>query len=357
MAVMEAKLTNGLEFRKLLLALQELVSYVTLRWSPKTGLSAQEMDSSHVALMSLWMPPAAFERWEIRRDVALSLSVEAFVKRLRCGANNRSVTFVVPERAPPASKSLGLLLEDAHGGVGKYEVTLMEHDSELLGIPDVPYDATVTMPSAEYQRTVRELKEFADTVAIRVLPDAVRFELSDGAIISGGISLKGRSSTAPPSTAAPMPNRPNDDAAAAMAAPDGKSHESKSKQRPPLPRRPNLPQPPAHDRKNDPKSPPVGSDEDKELRAIPDAGDDMADGVVIALRGGMPSCELKFALRYLDKFARVAPVSGIVRLHLSRDKPLLVEYPLPANGRIRFYLAPKLEDNEPLPKTVPPKPP
>jgi len=53
---------------------------------------------------------------------------------------------------------------------------------------------------------------------------------------------------------------------------------------------------------------------------------------------------LNFALRYLNFFTKATPLSGSVHLNLSKDVPLVVEYRIEELGHIRFYLAPKIED-------------
>jgi len=55
---------------------------------------------------------------------------------------------------------------------------------------------------------------------------------------------------------------------------------------------------------------------------------------------------LNFALRYLNFFTKATPLSGSVSLQLSKDVPLVVEYKMPEElGHLRFYLAPKIEDD------------
>jgi len=53
---------------------------------------------------------------------------------------------------------------------------------------------------------------------------------------------------------------------------------------------------------------------------------------------------LNFALRYLNFFTKATPLSGCVCLQLSKDVPLVVEYKMEELGHVRFYLAPKIED-------------
>jgi proliferating cell nuclear antigen len=58
---------------------------------------------------------------------------------------------------------------------------------------------------------------------------------------------------------------------------------------------------------------------------------------------------LTFALRYLNFFAKATPLSGRVTLRMSPDVPLVTEYAIGDDGElgyIRFYLAPKIEEEE-----------
>ncbi|BFZ17814.1 hypothetical protein BsWGS_20853 [Bradybaena similaris] len=55
---------------------------------------------------------------------------------------------------------------------------------------------------------------------------------------------------------------------------------------------------------------------------------------------------LTFALRYLNFFTKATPLSGQVTLSMSQDVPLVVEYKIAELGYLRFYLAPKIEDQE-----------
>merc|ERR1712146_629405 len=52
-----------------------------------------------------------------------------------------------------------------------------------------------------------------------------------------------------------------------------------------------------------------------------------------------------FALRYLNMFTKATSLSNQVRLHMSPEVPIVVEYPIEKYGAIAFYLAPKIEED------------
>ncbi|KAL9107879.1 MAG: hypothetical protein Q9227_007297 [Pyrenula ochraceoflavens] len=51
---------------------------------------------------------------------------------------------------------------------------------------------------------------------------------------------------------------------------------------------------------------------------------------------------LTFSLKYLSNFCKASGLSSKVKLCLSQEVPLLVEYGLTGNSHLRFYLAPKV---------------
>uniref|UniRef100_A0A4X2L088 DNA sliding clamp PCNA n=1 Tax=Vombatus ursinus TaxID=29139 RepID=A0A4X2L088_VOMUR len=54
--------------------------------------------------------------------------------------------------------------------------------------------------------------------------------------------------------------------------------------------------------------------------------------------------QLTFALRYLNFFTKATPLSPTVTLSMSADVPLVVEYKIADMGHLKYYLAPKIED-------------
>lgn len=55
---------------------------------------------------------------------------------------------------------------------------------------------------------------------------------------------------------------------------------------------------------------------------------------------------LSFALRYLNLFNKASCLSNQVKIQMSPDSPLVVEYPIEDMGALRFFLAPKITDDQ-----------
>jgi len=53
-----------------------------------------------------------------------------------------------------------------------------------------------------------------------------------------------------------------------------------------------------------------------------------------------------FALRYLNLFNKAATLSPTVTLKLSNETPIVVEYKIAKLGSLKYFLAPKINDEE-----------
>ena len=65
------------------------------------------------------------------------------------------------------------------------------------------------------------------------------------------------------------------------------------------------------------------------------------DAVVIEMQEPV---ELNFALRYLQLFTKATALGPTVSLSMSPEIPIVVEYPVDTMGYIRYYLAPKIDE-------------
>lgn len=54
--------------------------------------------------------------------------------------------------------------------------------------------------------------------------------------------------------------------------------------------------------------------------------------------------ELTFALRYLNFFTKATSLGPSVIISMSPDVPIVVEYPIDDTGHIKYYLAPKIDE-------------
>ncbi|XP_072165057.1 proliferating cell nuclear antigen-like [Diadema setosum] len=74
-------------------------------------------------------------------------------------------------------------------------------------------------------------------------------------------------------------------------------------------------------------------------------GIDDDDKISVEMDKDQP-CSLSFANRYLNHFTKATPLSDTVTLQLCPENPLVVSYDISNMGFMKFYLAPKIEEED-----------
>lgn len=260
-SMFEAQMAQAALLKQIIESIRELITEATFEVSG-TGMMLQAMDSSHVSLVALNLRSDGFQLFRADRPFSMGMNLNHMAKMLKCAGKDDTLTM----RADEASDLVTFLFESpGNERLAEFELKLMDITSENLGIPDAEYSATVSMPSAEFQRIVKDLGSIGDTVEITVTKDDVRFAAS-GDIGNATIKCRQLLDTEKP--------------------------------------------------------------EDRTLI-------EMVEPV-----------NLTFALRYLINFSKATSLSPSVTIKLSTEMPVVVEYKLSDIGYVRFYLAPKIEDEE-----------
>jgi len=257
----EARLVQGNLLKKLLESVKELLNEATWDCSD-TGIQLQAMDNSHVSLVSVTLRADGFDKFRCDRQLSMGMNLASMSKILKCASNDDIITVKAQDNADTVTFMFESPNQDK---VSDYEMKLMNLDAEHLGIPETDYAAVVKMPSSEFQRVIRDLSQFGDSLVISVTKEGVKFSAA-GDIGVGNIKIAQNSSV------------------------------------------------------------------DKEEEAVTI---EMQEPVTLA-----------FACRYLNMFTKASVLSSQVCLSMSPEVPLVVEYNIGEIGHVRYYLAPKIEDED-----------
>merc|ERR1712172_115156 len=257
----EARLVQGNLLKKVLESLKDLLNEAT--WDcADTGIQLQAMDNSHVSLVSVLLRADGFDKFRCDRQLSMGMNLTSMSKILRCAAANDIITIKAQDQADTVT----FMFESPNQEkMADYEMKLMNLDQEHLGIPETDYAAVIKMPSAEFQRVIKDLSQFGESVVISCTKEGVKFSAA-GDIGVGNIKL----------------------------------------------------------------AQPANVDKEEEAVTI-----EMQEPVT-----------LTFACRYLNMFTKASCLSAQVSLSMSPDVPLVVEYNIADFGHIRYYLAPKIEDED-----------
>ncbi|KAL8763100.1 MAG: hypothetical protein Q9184_000993 [Pyrenodesmia sp. 2 TL-2023] len=255
-AMLEARLEQAQLLKKVVDAIKDLVQDCNFDCND-SGIALQAMDNSHVALVSMMLKAESFSPFRCDRNIALGINLSSLMKVLRCAQNDDILTL----KADDAPDVVNLVFETSESDrLSEYDIKLMDIDQEHLGIPETEYAATISMPSAEFQRICRDLNALSESVAIEATKEGVKFSCT-GDIGNGAVTLRSYTNV-----------------------------------------------------------------------ENPEKNIDISLSEPVALT---------FSLKYLVNFCKASGLSGTVKLCLSNEVPLLVEYTLASNSYLRFYLAPK----------------
>merc|ERR1712056_34798 len=80
--------------------------------------------------------------------------------------------------------------------IADFDLKLMQIESEHMEIPEQHYKVVAKMPSGEFQKICRDLKEFGETIQIEASKEGLKFKVA-GDLGSGSVMLKPRDSEKP----------------------------------------------------------------------------------------------------------------------------------------------------------------
>merc|ERR1712025_1207225 len=80
--------------------------------------------------------------------------------------------------------------------ISEFDLKLMQIESEHMEVPEQHYKVTAKMPSAEFHKICRDLKEFGETMQIQASKEGITFSVQ-GDVGGGNVMLKPRESEMP----------------------------------------------------------------------------------------------------------------------------------------------------------------
>jgi proliferating cell nuclear antigen len=187
--VLEAQLQQAVLFKKVVDAMKDLCKKVNFDCSEK-GLQVQSMDSSHVALVSLMLRESAFADFKCDRPTSLGMNIESLAKIFKmCGPNDS-----LKLRYQNDADTLNFQCENGQDDrISDFDLKLMQIESEHMEIPEQQYKVTIKMPSSEFQKVCRDLKEFGETLTLTATKEGVKFSVA-GDVGAGNVFIKPRDS-------------------------------------------------------------------------------------------------------------------------------------------------------------------
>lgn len=103
----EAVLAEASILKKVLDAIKDLVNEANFECNSE-GINLQAMDTSHVALVSLYLQSDGFESYRCDRSISLGINIGSLTKIMRCANTDDKVTM----RSEDESSTVTFIFED-----------------------------------------------------------------------------------------------------------------------------------------------------------------------------------------------------------------------------------------------------
>merc|ERR1712203_267162 len=190
--VLEAHLQQAVLLKKVVDAMKDLCKDVNFDCSER-GLQVQSMDSSHVALVSLMLRESAFVDFKCDRPTSLGMNIESLGKIFKMCGPNDSLKLAYQNDADTLNFQCESSDDDR---IADFDLKLMQIESEHMEIPEQQYKVVVRMPSAEFQKICRDLKEFGETLQMSASKEGLKFTVQ-GDLGAGNVMLKPRDAEKP----------------------------------------------------------------------------------------------------------------------------------------------------------------
>jgi len=296
----EAQVAQGIMWKKIVDAVKELVQEANFQTTP-SGVGIQAMDSAHVALVSLSLRCGGFSVYSCERNAMLGINLQQLGKILKATEN----TDVITLRHVDDSDVLSIISEaQDKSKQSEFQLKLMEIDSESMSIPDMDYSTTITFSSADFAKICKDMAIFGETVTIQVTREGVKFSAASD--FGEGFVFLRSGATADSTVKREVVKREA-----------GVKKEVKSEHG-------------------------LDEDDDKPLVKAAAGGDEDDDTVRIEMDEPVT---LSFALRYFSTFSKASTLASRVKLCLAADAPCMIDFDMHGLGHLRYYLAPKVEED------------
>lgn len=339
----EAKLRDGIVWKRLIEAIKEILKEGVFECK-SDGMHLQTMDPNKMTLVSVFLEANSFDDFKCRSNIDLGLNFDSMLKILKTGAPKDIVT------VKSDGKIIAFTFEAINEHrVADFEMSLFHKDYENLEVPDTFYDAVIEMPSIEFQKVMRDMKDFGDTVVILCKKQQIQFSTL-GDIANVDITLKGKV-VKDKKTKNQKNKNLLDFVGKHGDAPEIEieREEIKIEDESDIPNYLEIQI--GDEIGSATKTKKAAKKIKQEIKEeSEDEENEESSGITINLRRNAP-LDMNFNLKYLNLFAK-ASLCENVKLFMKENQPLLVEYKIDIIdetnnvkklGYLRYYLAPKLE--------------
>ena len=159
--VMYLSTLEGTPIKMLTESLKEVLTDVNIHFGP-WGVKIVDIDPSRMALVQLRLNADRFQKFHCPKPKIAGVSIMLIQKLLKTVGNNDTLTMCITKERPD---TLEINIHNSKKRIDNYiSYNLLDLDFGEIEVPEVQYDATVTMSCGDFQKYCRELANFSKYV-------------------------------------------------------------------------------------------------------------------------------------------------------------------------------------------------
>ena len=166
--------------RTLMMALKDILLETNITFT-KEGIKIINMDKSHTILAHMFLNAENFELYDCKIDkIIIGVNMLHLFKLINTIDNNDTLTIYIEadDYADGIVQFLGLRFENVDIKQHKIQkLRLIEPDNEELDVPNVKFSSVINLPSADFQKIIRDLSCISDKIEIKSIATAEGSEL------------------------------------------------------------------------------------------------------------------------------------------------------------------------------------
>jgi len=179
--VLTIKTVQIAPFRTLMTALKDILLETNITFEPD-GMRIINMDKSHTILVHLFLAAQNFEFYECKKDkIIIGVNMFHLFKLINTIENDETLTIYIENSDYVDGIVSYLSLKYENGEIKQcktQKLRLIEPDPEELQYPDVTFSSIINLPSADFQKIIRDLSCISDKLEIKSVGNELIFKCS-----------------------------------------------------------------------------------------------------------------------------------------------------------------------------------
>jgi proliferating cell nuclear antigen len=125
----------------------------------------QAMDPSHVSVIEIKLPREWFDEYNVTTNTMIGINTHILFKVLNIREKSHTLRLNLDPNNDDRLE-INLVSEDTSVYNRNFVIPLIDIDSEVMGIPEMEYQAELSFPSVIFSTLIDQMKIFGDTLSI-----------------------------------------------------------------------------------------------------------------------------------------------------------------------------------------------